>query len=248
MVRLVGGVARCIPVATQHATIARNAQQVAQQPRNSGAALRSGYAPLHAQQPTQQARNIWRNNGAVLLRKSLQSAADAGGCNNGEAWAVPPTTEQAAELQRIVPEVCRLTDDADVDGALARALAHPGDALTCYRALLTELAPPPPTVSDGRDDRRPCTQCANLSRGGHCVAAWRGLKIGNAGRDYHPSYPEQPRRCEGYTPGPDDDDRRSGIERWPDLLPSAGTAARVGAARRCQQPRKDARASNGRGA
>ena len=56
------------------------------------------------------------------------------------------------------------------------------------------------------DDRRTCDQCANLE-GRRCLAAWRG-EIG-ANRDYEPVR-DILRRCEGYAPGADDPDQRSG--------------------------------------
>ena len=61
------------------------------------------------------------------------------------------------------------------------------------------------------DDRRTCRQCLNLTRRGLCLAARRG-EIAEI-RNYEPSR-DFPRRCEGYAPGPDDPDRRTGRERW----------------------------------
>ena len=133
------------------------------------------------------------------------------------------TPEQATELRRLVPEVCRLTNEADPEGALAIALADPEAALTSYRALLAELTEPTADATSC-DDRRPCAVCANFSPGGLCIAAWRGVKIGNAGREYHPAYPEQPRRCVGYRPGLNDNDQRSGAERWPEVLTQLGSS------------------------
>ena len=63
------------------------------------------------------------------------------------------------------------------------------------------------------DDRRTCEQCANLIAR-RCQAAKR-VEIA-ASRDYRPQ-PELLRRCEGYSPGPDDPDKRPGQERWPGL-------------------------------
>lgn len=62
------------------------------------------------------------------------------------------------------------------------------------------------------DDRRTCTQCANLTARGLCLAARRGEIV--ASRSYEPVR-DIPRRCEGYAPGADDADRRPGLERWP---------------------------------
>jgi hypothetical protein len=128
---------------------------------------------------------------------------------------VTPTAEQASELRALVPYVCQLVGEADADAALALALADPAAGLTCYRALVAELALP--AAPQSPDDRRPCTACANFSAEGRCLAAWRGARIANAGREYHPACPDLPRRCEGYVPGPDDEDRRPGAERWPRL-------------------------------
>jgi hypothetical protein len=67
------------------------------------------------------------------------------------------------------------------------------------------------------DDRRHCTECANLTARGLCLAARRGEVMASR-RTYHP-VDHIPRRCEGYAPGPNDTDRRPGRERWPYLLP-----------------------------
>ena len=72
---------------------------------------------------------------------------------------------------------------------------------------------PRPVAFD--DDRRRCDQCANLTGRGLCLAARRGEIV--ASRTYEPVR-DLPRRCEGYTPKPEDTDRRSGRERWPGLI------------------------------
>lgn len=64
------------------------------------------------------------------------------------------------------------------------------------------------------DDRRICSQCANLA-GRLCLAARRGEIV--ASRSYKPIR-NLPRRCEGYAPGATDVDRRPGRERWPRLM------------------------------
>jgi hypothetical protein len=71
------------------------------------------------------------------------------------------------------------------------------------------------TEAVGDDDRRTCTQCANLTGRGLCLAARRGEIV--ASRSYEPIR-DLPRRCEGYMPGVDDADRRPGLERWPGLI------------------------------
>lgn len=65
------------------------------------------------------------------------------------------------------------------------------------------------------DDRRTCTQCANLTGRGLCLAARRGEIV--ASHSYEPIR-DLARRCEGYMPGVDDSDRRPGQERWPGLI------------------------------
>jgi hypothetical protein len=71
------------------------------------------------------------------------------------------------------------------------------------------------TEASDDDDRRACTQCANLTGRGLCLAARRGEIV--ASRSYEPIR-DLPRRCEGYMPGGDDTDRRPGQERWPGLI------------------------------
>jgi hypothetical protein len=72
------------------------------------------------------------------------------------------------------------------------------------------------------DDRRHCTQCVNLTRRGQCLAAKRSEIT--ASSSYYP-VDHIPRRCKGYAPGPDDPDRRSGRERWPNLNQTGGNHA-----------------------
>jgi hypothetical protein len=68
-------------------------------------------------------------------------------------------------------------------------------------------------VWGGGDDRRTCYQCTNLIDR-RCTAAKRGEIL--ASRNYEPIR-DLLRRCEGYSPGADDPDRRHGRERWPGL-------------------------------
>ena len=82
------------------------------------------------------------------------------------------------------------------------------------RAYFLRRADEVPRPMQDDDDRRYCAQCANLAPSGLCLAARRGEII--ASRTYHP-VDHLPRRCEGYAPGPDDPDRRTGRERWPGL-------------------------------
>lgn len=85
------------------------------------------------------------------------------------------------------------------------------EALSYFFRRAVEV--PQPTLDE--DDRRCCSQCANLSEHGVCLAAKCGEFF--AGRNYRPVR-DLPRRCEGYAPRPDDPDRRHGRERWPGLL------------------------------
>jgi hypothetical protein len=68
------------------------------------------------------------------------------------------------------------------------------------------------------DDRRTCTQCANLA-GRRCLAAKRGEIV--ASRNHEP-ISDLLQRCIGYEPMSDDPDRRPGRERWPGLIPGKG--------------------------
>jgi hypothetical protein len=105
----------------------------------------------------------------------------------------PPTIAEAIE---------RCQCDADArDYFIGRAVA--------------ELPNPDPIP----DDRRTCNRCANLT-GRRCQAASRGEIV--ASPTYEPVR-DLPRRCEGYTPGMDDSDRRPGRERWPELTDTKGT-------------------------
>jgi hypothetical protein len=73
--------------------------------------------------------------------------------------------------------------------------------------------------NDAANDMRRCTECANFTIGGRCLAAWQGKLAGFVSRRYSPAQPDRLRRCDGYTPGPDDPDQRPGQDRWPGLLP-----------------------------
>lgn len=64
------------------------------------------------------------------------------------------------------------------------------------------------------DDRRHCSQCANLTTSGLCLAAQRG-EI-DAPPTYHPA-DGLPRRCEGYASRLGERDRRPRCQRWPGL-------------------------------
>ena len=128
------------------------------------------------------------------------------------------TPEQAKELRELVGIVAADWRADERAEAMAAALADPADALTCFRAIVVERRL---IVNTGQeqvaDGMRSCVECANLSPGGRCLAAWRGELPGYA-RGYSPAFIDRPQRCAGYPPGPDDPDRRTGRERWPFLL------------------------------
>ena len=63
----------------------------------------------------------------------------------------------------------------------------------------------------GADDRIHCATCRNLVD--RVCSAWREV---GATRGYMP-IDDLPRRCLGYRPGRDEQDQRSGRERWPTL-------------------------------
>ncbi len=99
-------------------------------------------------------------------------------------------------------------------------LPPPGAAETVAETLPASEAPPIAPAApglpllDSREDRwgdlRPCTACANLRHDGRCLAAVRGEIA--AVRTYSPC-PDIPRRCDGFSPLPDDLNERAGRER-----------------------------------
>lgn len=142
------------------------------------------------------------------------------------------TPEQAAALRALVARVAASWPEAERAEALAVALADPADALTCWRALAMDRADAPARIvypagpytsaplaeRDPTDDRRTCLDCANLTATERrCLAAWRGERPSNAGRNYHP-IADLLKRCECYRPQPAEADQRKGAERWPYLL------------------------------
>jgi hypothetical protein len=70
---------------------------------------------------------------------------------------------------------------------------------------------PPAQSLPGADDRITCSACRNHA--GRVCSAWREVA---AIRGYAPDQ-DLPRRCLGYRPGRDEQDQRSGRERWPTL-------------------------------
>lgn len=129
-----------------------------------------------------------------------------------ERTRIKASPEQKAELRALVASagVAYGFTPTEQQEALDLALWDVDAALQSYRAMLAEQN----IILDG-DDRRRCTDCANLSQSGKCKA-WESV---GAIRGYAPVQ-DQPKRCEGYAPGPDDPDRRGGLERWPGVGPS----------------------------
>ncbi len=65
------------------------------------------------------------------------------------------------------------------------------------------------TPPEPEDDRRYCRQCQQLSLGGFCRSEVTA-------RGYEP-LDHLPRRCAGYLPEPEEEDQRTGAQRWPSL-------------------------------
>lgn len=122
-----------------------------------------------------------------------------------ERTRINTTPEQEAELRALVASVgvAYGFTHAEQQEALDLALWDVDAALVSYRAMLAEQN----IMLDG-DDRRRCMDCANLTQSGKCKA-WESV---GAIRGYAPVQ-DQPKRCEGYAPGPDDPDKRTGRER-----------------------------------
>lgn len=120
-------------------------------------------------------------------------------------------------LADLLERLERRTDTHDTSCNPGEVSAKPAPVLAC--TLDTPDTPQninseTPELDLFPDDRRTCNQCANLE-GWRCLAAWRGEIVAN--RDYTPIR-DIPRRCEGYIPDANDPDRRSGRERWPELI------------------------------
>lgn len=94
---------------------------------------------------------------------------------------------------------------------------------------------PQPPATDGPDEsasapwldgdnRRRCTHCGNLNERGLCLAAYRGEIV--ASRSYTPIR-DLLRRCEAFTPLPDDPDQRTAWDRWGTIYGDPATPAAV---------------------
>jgi len=119
-----------------------------------------------------------------------------------------PEATARAEIERHLVE---LLDDAphEIPEALAVALTDPDEALRCFRAIAAESRPTGIRSALDPDDRIRCRDCRNLRLTGVCLAATH-LK---AARTYSPD-PALLRRCEAFTPMPDNPDQRTGADRW----------------------------------
>jgi hypothetical protein len=152
-----------------------------------------------------------RKHKAAILAE-LAAANDA---------ATPGQADGLAYLIELILAHDTVEDRAE---AWTVALADPDAALTSYRALAADLGSDTRTQAPTRawdEERRYCTDCANLTTRDHrCLAAWRGERPGNAPRDYHPVV-DLLRCCESYTPKATEPDQRTGAERWPNLTKAA---------------------------
>jgi hypothetical protein len=138
------------------------------------------------------------SNGSASVAASREIKADS-----------PMTTAQESAIGSWLAQI-EETDEAIVVHVMNRCQQDP-DARRYFIRRASEVRSPDPFP----DDRRLCDQCANLTGRGLCLAARRGEIVVN--RDYEPVRGLL-RRCEGYTPGAADPDRRVGRERWPELI------------------------------
>ncbi|GAB2898592.1 hypothetical protein GCM10027046_30620 [Uliginosibacterium flavum] len=111
-----------------------------------------------------------------------------------------------------------LTVLGEADPVIINEVLHVCRSDVSARDYYLERSRPPSVAPNIEDDRRTCNQCAQLSHKGRCLAAQR-REIA-ASPNYEPIR-DLPRRCEGYKPGPDDNDRRTGRVRWPFLVTHA---------------------------
>ncbi|WP_132538633.1 hypothetical protein [Plasticicumulans lactativorans] len=146
----------------------------------------------------------------VIAATSIGSHGSAAVAGFHEAdVAVPMTARDESAIRSWLAQIGE-TDATIIVEVLERCCTD-ADA----RRYFTQRTAAPVRPDPFDDDRRRCDQCANLTGSGLCLAAWRGGIV--ASRRYTPRR-DTPRRCEGYTPGPDDPDCRPGRERWPGLL------------------------------
>jgi hypothetical protein len=114
-------------------------------------------------------------------------------------WFSPLATATSAILRQSAPET-----DSTVAGVATVAVANAVDT---------------PDGLRGRDDRRACADCRNLTTGGYCLAAYRREPLGfHVPKAYVPAEQDLRQHCAGFRPLPGDADQRPGHKRWPSLL------------------------------
>jgi hypothetical protein len=121
---------------------------------------------------------------------------------------------------RFAPSATRADVALAYPGMEAKPLPDETDSVLRNRANTGEQ-PGDSHRADAPADMRPCIDCANLSPGGRCLAAWRGESFGPGmavARTWAPWITCRPQRCLPYRPGPNDRDKRTGRERWPLML------------------------------
>lgn len=131
--------------------------------------------------------------------------------------AVAKTPALAVEEETAIRAWLAHIEETDAD--IIVAVLHQCRADMKARAYALRRAGEVPRPKHDDDDRRHCAHCTNLAPSGLCLAARRGEIV--ASRTYQP-VDCIPRRCEGYAPGPNDRDQRTGRERWPGLTIKGG--------------------------
>ena len=199
---------------------------------------------------TEAVRATIRDHKAAILAELAANEAE-------REPAIAAMVTDVAELRELLAVIAAGWSDDERADALAAALADPAGALVCFRALVAERGNATRTHAPAREadrdgDMRTCRECANLSPGGRCLAAWRGESFGAGiatSRQYAPGDPGRPQRCGAYSPGPADPDRQPGRERWPSGH-NAGARTRAGAieeiARQCGRARARRKADDER--
>ncbi len=147
---------------------------------------------------SENSRDSIGSNGSAPVVVSWENEADSA-----------MTADQESAIRSWLAQI-EETDEAVIAHVLNRC-RQDVDARDYFSRLASKVPRPDPLP----DDRRRCGQCLNLTGRGLCLAARRGEIVANP--DYEPVR-DQLRRCEGYLPGADDPDRRTGRERWPGLI------------------------------
>jgi hypothetical protein len=124
-----------------------------------------------------------------------------------------PSAQLSANEEAMIREWLVLIDETDtsaVDEVIDQCQRDSGARDYFISRAVAEL--PKPVLFP--DDRRTCDQCSKLA-GRRCRAAMHGEIA--VSRDYEPIL-GLPHRCGGYAPREDDFEKRSGAERWPELI------------------------------